>query len=100
MSIGGSSIPTVALQQWIGETSIDDLKFDSSVSSSIDGLKDFAQQQVDMAASDLPYGSGQTDAMPTFPYQYVPDVASGLSFMYNLKGNEGYGSPTWCSMPR
>lgn len=27
--------------------------------------------------------------MPTFPYQYIPAVASGLSFMYNLTGNNG-----------
>ena len=26
---------------------------------------------------------------PTVPYQYMPDVAGGLAFMYNLTGNDG-----------
>ena len=82
--------PAVRLQEWIGEIAVlDDLKINWQGSSSIGALNDFAQQQVDMAASDLPYSSGQADTMPTSPYQYVPAVASGLSFMYNLKGNDG-----------
>ena len=53
------------------------------------GLNDFAQNQVDFAASDIPYSSQQAQSTPTIPYQYMPDVAGGLAFMYNLNGNDG-----------
>ena len=46
-------------------------------------------RQVDVGASEIPYNSDQAQITPAFPYQYVPDVAGGLSFMYNLPGKDG-----------
>ncbi len=53
------------------------------------GLNDFATGSVDFGASDIPYSSQQAQSTPALPYQYMPDVAGGLSFMYNLTGNDG-----------
>jgi phosphate transport system substrate-binding protein len=90
ISMTGSSETAVAVQEWVGEiASIEDLNINWQVSSSVIGLNDFANQAVDAAASDLPYSSGQANSAPDFPYQYVPDVGTGLSFMYNLDGDDG-----------
>ena len=90
LTIEGSSSVGVAMNQWVGEA---DLRFgfetDWSVDSSVIGLNNFAQRQIDVAASDIPYSAGQSTYDPDQPYQYVPDVASGLGFMYNLDGTDG-----------
>ena len=86
----GSSFASVAIQQWVGQSStLYGLNIDWQVSSSVIGLNDFAQDQVDFAASDFPYSASQSTYYPEQPYQYVPDVAGGLSFMYNLIGSDG-----------
>ncbi|MGO8872210.1 MAG: substrate-binding domain-containing protein [Acidimicrobiales bacterium] len=86
----GSSFASVAIQQWVGQAStLYGLNINWQVSSSVVGLNNFAQNQVDFGASDIPYSSGQSTYYPNIPYQYMPDVAGGLSFMYNLNGNDG-----------
>ena len=64
------------------------LSINWQVTSSVIGLNDFAQNQVDFAASDIPYVAA-VHHYPTQPYQYLPDVASGLAFMFNLNGTNG-----------
>jgi phosphate transport system substrate-binding protein len=86
----GSSFASVAIQQWVGQSStLYGLNINWQVSSSVQGLNDFALNQVDFGASDIPYSSGQAADEPNQPYQYMPDVAGGLAFMYNLTGNDG-----------
>jgi phosphate transport system substrate-binding protein len=86
----GSSFASVAMQQWVGQTDVlYGLDINWQVTSSIIGLNDFVQNQVDFAASDLTYSSGQAAELPDQPYQYLPDVASGLGFMFNLTGDDG-----------
>lgn len=90
MQSTGSSFAAVAIQEWVGESStLYGLNINWQVSSSVIGLNDFAQNQVDFAASDIPYSSQQSTYYPSIPYEYMPDVAGGLSFMYNLTGNNG-----------
>jgi phosphate transport system substrate-binding protein len=90
ITMTGSSATAVAVQEWVAEiNSIEGLNIDWQVSSSVIGLNDFATHEVDAAASDLPYSSEQANSVPDFPYQYVPDVGTGLSFMYNLEGDNG-----------
>jgi phosphate transport system substrate-binding protein len=85
----GSSFAAVAIQQWVGEAAtLYGLNINFQVSSSVIGLDDFGESQIDFAASDIPYSSGQAQSTPTQPYQYLPDVAGALSFMYNLQGGE------------
>ncbi len=90
MQATGSSFASVAIQQWVGQAStLYGLAINWQVSSSVVGLNNFAQNQEDFSASDIPYSSQQASFSPSVPYQYLPDVAGGLSFMYNLSGNDG-----------
>ncbi|MFZ0668239.1 MAG: substrate-binding domain-containing protein [Acidimicrobiales bacterium] len=85
----GSSFAGVAIEQWIGEAStLYGLSINFQVSSSVVGLDDFAENQIDFGASDIPYSSGQALEEPNQPYQYLPDVAGALAFMYNLQGSQ------------
>jgi phosphate transport system substrate-binding protein len=90
MQSTGSSFASVAIQQWVGQSSIlYGLNINWQVSSSVIGLNNFGQNQIDFAASDIPYSAEQSTYYPTQPYQYLPDVAGGLAFMFNLIGNDG-----------
>ena len=55
-------------------------------------MNDFCQQTVNFGATDISYATNQsscsTSAVP-YPFQYMPDVAGGLSFEYNLTGQNG-----------
>ena len=54
------------------------------------GRRFFADGQADWAASEIPYGvvdGANTDSPPSRHYVYVPDVAGGTTFMYNLQIN-------------
>jgi ABC-type phosphate transport system substrate-binding protein len=51
------------------------------------GRSEFAQGLVDFAASEIPYGlrdGSSFDPPPLRGYAYMPDVAGGTAFMYNL----------------
>src|SRR5580658_4317918 len=86
----GSSFAGVAIQQWVGQAAtLLGLNINWQVSSSVIGLQNFAQNLVDFGASDIPYSSGQSQNTPTIPYEYMPDVAGALAFMYNLTGTTG-----------
>ena len=88
----GSSFAAVAMQQWAGQSYLlSNFLVDWQVTSSVIGLDDFAQGQVDFAASDLPYGVQQSTFYPTQPYQYLPDLGGGLGLMYNLIGTDATG---------
>ncbi|HTT86795.1 MAG TPA: substrate-binding domain-containing protein [Acidimicrobiales bacterium] len=90
MNSTGSSFAGVAIQQWVGQAAeLYGLNINWQVSNSVQGLDDFAQNEMDFAASDIPYSSGQASGNPTVPFQYMPDVAGALAFMYNLTGNNG-----------
>jgi phosphate ABC transporter phosphate-binding protein len=55
---------------------------------STQGRVDFINNQVDFAMSEIPFQAhpqdGSAPENPTRAYEYVPLVAGGLSFMYNL----------------
>ena len=90
MQATGSSFASVAIQEWVGQSStLFGLNINWQVSSSVVGLNNFGQNQVDFAASDIPYSAQQSTYYPSIPYQYLPDVAGGLAFMFNLNGNDG-----------
>ncbi|BDV32229.1 phosphate ABC transporter substrate-binding protein PstS [Microbacterium terricola] len=60
----------------------------SGVGSSA-GRTDFINRRVDFAISEIPFQTNPTDnsapERPTTKYAYMPIVAGGTSFMYNLK---------------
>lgn len=84
----GSSWSSNALQQWVRNV-FDNFRwkvtFDASGSSA--GRQQFAQGTVDFAVSEIPYalaGSDSPDPRPARQFAYVPIVAGGTAFMYNL----------------
>jgi phosphate transport system substrate-binding protein len=90
LQTGGASFVEPAMQEWTSQASeLLGLNVNFQVSSSVLGLNDFAQNELDFAESDIPYKSGQAQEEPSQPYQYLPDVAGAVSFMYNLTGKDG-----------
>jgi phosphate transport system substrate-binding protein len=89
----GSSFAGVAIEQWEGqfnESEGGDINF--TVTSSIIGMNDFCQNTVQFGATDISYATGQsvcTTPQVPYPFQYMPDVAGGLAFEYNLTGQNG-----------
>ncbi|MBC7593637.1 MAG: phosphate ABC transporter substrate-binding protein PstS [Kineosporiaceae bacterium] len=84
----GSTWSANALQQWIRNV-FDNyrwkVRFDDSGSSA--GRQLFSQGTVDFGVSEIPYalaGSDSPDPRPTRQFAYVPIVAGGTAFMYNL----------------
>ncbi|HJQ06256.1 MAG TPA: phosphate ABC transporter substrate-binding protein PstS [Nocardioides sp.] len=60
---------------------------------SVTGLQEFANNTVDFAGSDIPYGlpNGASPGLPGRSFVYVPDVAGGTALMYNLSvGGQQY----------
>ena len=89
----GSSFAGVAISEWEGQfDELDGGNINFTVSSSIVGMNDFCNQTVDFGATDISYATGQADcstAQVPYPFQYMPDVAGGLAFEYNLQGANG-----------
>lgn len=93
MTATGSSFAGVAIAQWQGQfNELNGGNINFSVSSSVLGMNEFCQQTVDFGATDIAYSTGQsvcsTSQVP-YPFQYMPTVAGGLAFEYNLTGQNG-----------
>jgi phosphate transport system substrate-binding protein len=89
----GSSFAGVAIQQWEGQfNEIDGGDINFTVSSSVIGMNEFCANTVSFGATDIAFSTQQsncdTDQVP-YPFQYMPDVAGGLAFEYNLTGQNG-----------
>lgn len=88
VSGSGSTWSANALQQWIRNVAANYqwiVNFDAGGSSA--GRQQFAQGTVDFAVSEIPYqlaGSDSPDPRPARQFVYVPIVAGGTAFMYNL----------------
>ena len=84
----GSTWSANALQQWIRNVAANFnwvVNFDPQGSSA--GRQQFTQGTVDFAVSEIPYqlaGSDSPDPRPNRQFAYVPIVAGGTAFMYNL----------------
>jgi phosphate transport system substrate-binding protein len=88
---GGSSYAAVAIDQWRAEIlSIDGDNINYNTTSSVIGLNEFAENQLDFGASEIGYSTGQASAKPNEPYQYLPDVAGATCLMYNLTDVTGH----------
>ncbi len=88
---GGSSYAAVAIDQWRADVeSIYGDNINYNTTSSVIGLNEFAQNQLDFGASEIGYSTGQAAATPSEPYQYLPDVAGATCLMYNLNGITGH----------
>lgn len=83
----GSSYAAVAINQWVGQVEqLYGYNINYSTQSSVIGLNEFAQGQVNFGASEIGYSTNQANNVPPAgeAYQYMPDVAGAICLMYNL----------------
>ncbi|MFF3950698.1 phosphate ABC transporter substrate-binding protein PstS [Streptomyces sp. NPDC001902] len=84
----GSTWSQNAMDQWTANVQQYNMKVTYNGTGSSDGRNQFRNGTVDFAVSEIPYGikdSGVVDTPPRRKYAYMPIVAGGTSFMYNLK---------------
>jgi phosphate ABC transporter phosphate-binding protein len=93
ISGSGSTWSSNALDQWRRNIATNNgITVNFAANGSTSGRNDFRFGQVDFAVSEIPYGltdAGVTEPTPDRAFAYMPIVAGGTSFMYNLKiGNK------------
>ena len=85
----GSTWSANALQQWIRNVWANyQWKVTYSESGSTQGRNDFTNGTNDFGVSEIPYGianSNEADTPPKRGFSYMPIVAGGTAFMYNLQ---------------
>ncbi|MFE6840082.1 phosphate ABC transporter substrate-binding protein PstS [Streptomyces sp. NPDC057705] len=88
VSGAGSTWSQNALDQWRANVKQYGMTVNYSGTGSSDGRNQFRNGTVDFAVSEIPYGikdSGVVDPAPARKFGYMPIVAGGTAFMYNLK---------------
>jgi phosphate ABC transporter phosphate-binding protein len=86
----GSSWSSNAVNQWIADVEPNGLQVVFTASGSAQGRKDFAYDTTDFAVSDIGYQgkdtvSGQDDTSQGRVFAYLPVVAGGTSFPYQIR---------------
>jgi phosphate ABC transporter phosphate-binding protein len=89
----GSTWSELIVQQWIADVDANGMKVVYTGGGSTKGRKDFSQDSTDFAISEIPYQGtdeqGQADTSNGREFAYLPIVAGGTAFSYQLKvGNE------------
>jgi phosphate ABC transporter phosphate-binding protein len=88
ISGAGSTWSANAIQQWAANVQQFGMTVNFQATGSSDGRTQFTNNTVDFGVSEIPYGltdNGVTDTLPKRSFAYMPIVAGGTSFMYNLK---------------
>ncbi len=88
ISGAGSTWSQNAIDQWRRNVTQYGMTVDYAGTGSSDGRQQFADGTVDFGVSEIPYGMtefGVREPPPKRGYAYMPIVAGGTSFMYNLK---------------
>ena len=84
----GSTWSQNALDQWVQDVRRNGLTVSYSGVGSSAGRRQFADGQNDFGVSEIPFQGtdrGQPDSSPNRSYAYMPIVAGGTSFMYQLR---------------
>jgi phosphate transport system substrate-binding protein len=86
----GSSWSANAVNQWIADVQSDGLQVVFTASGSAQGRKDFANRQNDFGVTDIGFQgrdpeTGADDTSDGRAYAYLPIVAGGTSFPYQIK---------------
>jgi phosphate ABC transporter phosphate-binding protein len=88
ISGGGSSWSSNAIDQWRRNVQQYGMRVNYASTGSSDGRNQFKAGTVDFASSEIPYGlsdGGIVDSPPSRGFAYMPLVAGGTAFMYNLQ---------------
>ena len=94
----GSTWSQIAVDQWRADVARQGLVVNYQGVGSTAGRLAYYQAQVDFAVSEIAFQSAQSDRQGNLladetqlaasrPYAYLPVVAGGTAFMYNLKAN-------------
>ncbi len=85
----GSTWSELIVQRWIADVDANGMKVVYTGGGSTKGRKDFAQDSTDFAISEIPYQGtdeqGQADTSNGRDFAYLPIVAGGTAFTYQLK---------------
>jgi phosphate transport system substrate-binding protein len=85
----GSTWSELIVQQWIADVDANGMKVVYTGGGSSKGRKDFSQSSTDFAISEIPYQGtdeqGNADTSNGRGYAYLPIVAGGTAFTYQLK---------------
>jgi len=88
ISGAGSTWSQVAVDAWRADVRASGVVVNYAGTGSTDGRSQFIQGTVDFANTEIPFQNppepGQQAEIPSRPYAYLPIVAGGTSFMYNL----------------
>jgi len=89
----GSTWSSLIVDQWIADVSANGMQVVYTGGGSSKGRKDFSLKSTDFAISEIPYQGtdeqGNADTSNGRGYAYLPIVAGGTAFTYQLKvGNE------------
>jgi phosphate transport system substrate-binding protein len=88
ISGAGSTWSQVAVDAWRADVRASGVVVNFAGTGSTDGRSQFIQGTVDFANTEIPFQNppepGQQAEIPSRPYAYMPIVAGGTSFMYNL----------------
>ncbi|GAB4006971.1 phosphate ABC transporter substrate-binding protein PstS [Nocardioides ultimimeridianus] len=88
VSGAGSTWSQVAIDAWRADVRASGVVVNFAGTGSTDGRSQFIQGTADFATSEIPFQNppepGQQAEVPSRPYAYMPIVAGGTSFMYNL----------------
>jgi phosphate ABC transporter phosphate-binding protein len=88
ISGAGSTWSQVAVDAWRADVRASGVVVNYAGTGSTDGRSQFIQGTVDFANTEIPFQNppepGQQAEVPSRPYAYLPIVAGGTSFMYNL----------------
>lgn len=92
VSGSGSTWSQIAVDQWAADVSRFGVRINYQGTGSSAGRTNYLQGQTDFAVSEIPFeGASETNAPRAKISAYLPIVAGGTSFMYNLRS--GSGSP-------
>ena len=86
----GSGWAANAVNQWIADVTPNGLRVTYTANGSATGRKNFAYKTTDFAVSDIGFQgndevTGDTDTSQGRPYAYLPIVAGGTSFPYQIR---------------
>ncbi|HEY8092850.1 MAG TPA: phosphate ABC transporter substrate-binding protein PstS [Acidimicrobiales bacterium] len=88
ISGAGSTWSQVAVDAWRADVRASGVVVNYAGTGSTDGRSQFIQATVDFANTEIPFQNppepGQQAEIPDRPFAYLPMVAGGTSFMYNL----------------
>jgi phosphate transport system substrate-binding protein len=88
----GSTWAAIALGQWQVDAAKQGMSINYQAVGSTAGRQLYIIKQVDFAATEIPFLPDEINQLHSEgrSYQYLPDVAGGTAFMYNLKDTSGH----------